>query len=83
MEKTESLEIYLEPRTMYLLREKAQRQKVSIDRLIRRAIELMLENDRDARLQAAEALFQVEAPVADWKSMKQEITEAYIQEQVD
>ena len=80
MEKaTECLEIRLEPSTMHLLREKAQRQKTSVDQLIRRAIELLLEEKRDARLQAAEALFRVGAPVADWETMKQEITEAHVQ----
>ncbi len=75
---TERLEIRLEPRTMYLLQEKAQGQKISVDQLVRRAIEFLLEERQDARLQAAEALFRIEAPVADWDTMKQEITQARV-----
>ena len=37
---------------------------------VRDAIELLLEEDRLARTRAAEALFQVEAPVADWSRME-------------
>ncbi len=72
----ERLEIRLEPRMMHLLREEAQRRKVPVAQLVRQAIQLLLEEDRQARLEAAEALFRTEAPVADWETMKREITEA-------
>jgi hypothetical protein len=73
---TERLEIRLPTRTMCLLRERAQQQETSVAQLVRHAIEFLLEEDQQARLQAAEALFRVEAPVADWDTMKQEIVEA-------
>jgi hypothetical protein len=44
--------------------------------LVREAIDLLLAQDRQARVHAAEALFQVEAPVRDWPEMKREIEDA-------
>jgi len=73
---TERLEIRLPTHMMRLLREKAQQQEVPVAHLVRRAIEFFLEEDRQARLQAAEALFRVEAPVADWETMEHEIIQA-------
>ena len=74
---TERFEVRLPRQTMQLLRQEARRRGVSVGQLAREAIDLLLREDRKARLQAAQALFQVEAPVADWKAMKQEIEEAY------
>ena len=76
---TERLEIRLEPWAMRLLRAEAQRQHVSVAQLVRQAIAQLLEQDRQARAQAAEALFRLQAPVADWETMKREIEEARAQ----
>ena len=70
---SERLEVRLSPRQMALLRREARRRGLPVAHLVREAIDLLLEEDRRARLQAAEALFQVGAPVADWERMKREI----------
>ncbi len=74
---SERFEVRLSRQTLQLLRQEARRRGVSVGQLAREAIDLLLREDRKARLQAAQALFQVEAPVTDWKAMKQEIEEAY------
>ncbi len=76
---TERLEVRLPPQTMQLLRQEARQRGMSVAQLVREAIELLLMQDRQARIQAAEALFQIEAPVADWPEMKQEIEEAHLE----
>ena len=73
---TEPFEVQLSSQTLQLLRQEAERRAVSVAELVREAIDLLLAQDTEARMQAAEALCQVEAPVADWKQMKQEIEEA-------
>ena len=73
---TERLEIRLNPDTMRLLREEARQNNVSVAQVVRQAIESFLNEDRQSQLQAAWALFQVEAPVDDWDRMKREIEEA-------
>ena len=73
---TESLEVYLPPQTLQLLRQEAERREISVAELVREAVDLLLARDKQARMQAAEALCQVEAPVADWEQMKREIEEA-------
>jgi hypothetical protein len=74
---SERVEIRLPHETLEILRQEAKRRGVSVGELAREAIDLLLRQDREARLQAAQALFQVEAPVADWKVIKQEIEEAH------
>lgn len=74
---TERLEVRLPRKTMQLLRQEARQRGVSVAQVVREAIELLLMEDCRARMQAAEALFQVEAPVADWPEMKREIEEAH------
>jgi hypothetical protein len=61
---------------MQLLRQKARQRGVPVAQLVREAIESLLVQDREERLRAAEALFRIEAPVADWIEMKREIEEA-------
>jgi len=46
---------------------------------VRKAIEASLLGDRQARVQAAEELFQIEAPVSEWPKMKEEIEEAHLE----
>jgi len=65
---------------MHMLREKAQQRKISVDQLILQTIKFLLDEKPNFRLQAAEALFHIEAPVADWETMKQEIAKAHMQE---
>ncbi|MBI3980114.1 MAG: ribbon-helix-helix protein, CopG family [Chloroflexi bacterium] len=74
----ERLEVRLPTQTLQMLREVARRRGISIGQLVREAIDLLLEQDRQARLHAAEDLFQIEAPVADWAVMKKEIEEAHM-----
>jgi hypothetical protein len=73
---TESFEVQLPAQTLRSLRQEAERRAVPLAELVREAIDLLLAQDMTARMQAAEALCQVEAPAADWKQMKQEIEEA-------
>lgn len=72
---TERLEVRLPTETLHLLRREAERRNVSVAQLVREAIQLLLEEDRQARLRAAENLFRVGAPVAEWTEMKREIEE--------
>ncbi len=74
---TERLEVRLPPQTLQLLRQEARRRGVSLGQLAREAIDLLLQQDQQARVQAAQALFRVEAPIADWPARKQEIEEAH------
>jgi len=73
---TGPLEVQLPPQTLQLLRQEAERREMPVAELVREAIEILLAQDKQARVQAAEALCQVEAPVGDWEQMKREIAEA-------
>jgi len=80
MEKlSERVEVRLAPETVHLLRREAKRRGISVAKLVREAIDLLLREDREARLRAAEALFQVGAPTADWPQMKQEIEAGHLE----
>lgn len=70
---TERLQVRLSKETLRLLREEAEQHGVSMAKLAREAIDSLLKEDRQERLRAAEALFRVGAPVADWSEMKREI----------
>ena len=72
---TERLEIRLPRQQLQLLRHEARRRGVPVAHLVREAISMLLEQDTLARLQAAEELFKLEAPVANWEEMKREIEE--------
>lgn len=72
----ERLEIRVPTQTMRLLREEAKQRGVSVAQVVRDAIAHQVEDDRLARIRAAEALCQVDAPVADWDEMKDEIVAA-------
>jgi hypothetical protein len=76
---TERFEVQLPGHTLQLLRSEAERRGVPVAELIREAIDLLLAQDRQVRVHAAEALFQVEAPVRDWPEMKREIEDARLQ----
>ena len=72
----ERLEIRVPAQTMRLLREEAKQRGVSVAQVVREAITRQVEDDRQARIRAAEALCQVDAPVDDWDEMKDEIIAA-------
>lgn len=76
---TQRLEVRLDPRTMRLLREEARRRRLPMGELVRDAIDRLLREDRQERLTAAEALCQVEAPVAEWEDMKREIEAGHLE----
>ena len=73
---SDRLEVRLPPPTMERLRKEARRRGISIGALVREALDRLLETEHQARLDAAEALFRVDAPVADWPVMKQQIDDA-------
>lgn len=75
---TERLEIRLPSEKLRVLRQEARKRGVSVAQLVRDAIDFLLEEDIRACLQAAESLFKLEAPVAEWEVMKKEIEEAYL-----
>lgn len=77
---TERLEIRLSSHTMETLRQEAQRRSVSMAQLVREAIDMLLVNDQQAKMRAANALFSLEAPVADWAEMKGEITAVHLED---
>ena len=76
---TERLEIRLPREQLRLLRQEARRRGVPVAQVVREAIDLLLvEEDRQDRVRAAEELFRINAPVADWEGMKREIEEGYL-----
>ena len=76
----ERVEVHLSPEIAEWLRQEAQHRGVTMDEIVREAVEFLLAEDRRARLRAAEALFRVDAPVNDWDTMEREIYEAHIEE---
>ena len=74
---SERLEIRLSPETMGLLRREARHRGVSLAQLVREAIDLLIREDRNVRIGAAEELFRTGAPSTDWEYMKKEIEEAH------
>jgi hypothetical protein len=74
---SERLEVRLPATTIEVLRREAAERRTSVAGIVREAIDLMLNEDRPARLRAAEALFRVDASVADWQHMKRQIEESH------
>ena len=75
---TERLEIRVEREAARRLRESARQRGVSVGQVVREAIARLIEDDASARLRAADALCQIEAPVADWPAMEQEIVAGHL-----
>ena len=73
---TERLEVRVSERTIARVREEARIRGVSVGRLVREALARLVEEDTAERVRAAEALFALEAPVADWPEMEREIEAA-------
>ena len=78
MTASDRLEIRLPPETLRSLRAEAERRGVSIAQIVREAIALLLHEDRQARMKAAEALLRVGAPVADWPEIERDIEAAHL-----
>jgi len=74
---TERLEIRVGPQTARQLREAARLRGVSVGQVVREAIARWIGDDSGARMRAVDALCAVEAPVADWEEMEQEIVAAH------
>ena len=74
---TERLEIRVPGPILSALRQEARRRAIPTAELVREAIDLLLERDRAGRFEAAQTLFQVEAPVDEWDVMKREVATAY------
>lgn len=74
---SERLEIRVERQTARQVREVARQRGVSVGQVVREAIAHWIGDDASARMRAVEALCQIEAPVADWADMEQEIVEAH------
>ncbi len=79
----ERLEIRVSKEVAQQLREEARQRQVSVSELVREAIDFLLVHDKEARRRAAEALFQIEAPVADWPEMEKEIELGFLGIQTD
>jgi Arc/MetJ-type ribon-helix-helix transcriptional regulator len=72
---SERLEVRIDAATMGLLKESAGRHGVSVGEVVRRALEALLaEEDRQARVEAAERLcsLEIEGLSDDWEVMEQE-----------
>ena len=80
---SERLEIRVSKEVAQQLREEARQRQVSVSELVREAIDFLLVHDKEARQRAAEALFQIEAPVADWPDMEKEIELGFLGIQTD
>lgn len=67
----------MHPGTYRLLREQAYLRGVSMGQLVREALERQYGTEARAvdpeKQRAMERLFELEAPVADWREMKREI----------
>jgi len=75
---SERLEIRVERQTARQLREEARQRGVSVGQVVREAITRWIGDDTSARMRAVDALCQIEAPVADWADMEQEIVAAHL-----
>jgi len=75
---TQRLEIRLDTTTLRMLEAEARRRGLSVGALVREAIRRLLEEDAAARQAAVERLAGLDAPVADWETMKREIEIAYL-----
>ncbi len=80
MPLSDRLEIRVPPEMLRVLRGEAVRRGVSVGRLVREAIETLIREDRKARMDAAEALSRIEAPVADWPEMEREIAAGFLRD---
>jgi hypothetical protein len=73
---TKRIEIRVTDRGFRLVHEEARARGCSVGQLVREAISRLIEADSAARIRAAEALFGIEGPVADWPDMEREIEAA-------
>ncbi len=80
---SERFEVRLPSYTLETLRRESQKRDVPMSQLVREAIDLLLEQDQKAKMQAADELFSIGAPVANWKQMKDEITISHLKDATD
>lgn len=73
----ERLEIRIPSPMLASLKKEARARSVPVAELVRQAISLYLETDMRERMEAAQQLFRIGAPVDGWEVMKREISEAY------
>ena len=70
---SERTQVLLSPAQLARLKRVARREGKSVGAVIRDAVDAFIGAEPDKRRQALEALFAMEAPVADWEVMKAEI----------
>jgi hypothetical protein len=75
-QRSERIEVRVSRRTLFVLQQQARAGDISVEELIRSAIDDLVQQDSTVRIQAAQSLFGVDAPVSDWPEMEQEIEEA-------
>jgi hypothetical protein len=83
--RTERLEIRIDPDEARWLGAEARRRGVSVGALVREAIRRFreaTEAETATRLAAVDRLARLEAPVADWETMKREIEIAYLDPEI-
>jgi Arc/MetJ-type ribon-helix-helix transcriptional regulator len=80
---SERFEVRLPPHTLETLRRESQKRNVPMSQLVREAIDMLLEQDQQAKMRAADELFSIGAPVADWEQMKDEITASHLKDATD
>jgi predicted DNA-binding protein len=79
---TERVQTVLTPEQYERLSQLAEQQEKPVSVLIREAIEqtYFVEMDRQRRQQALERLLSLDAPVADWPQMEEEIEKGALDE---
>ncbi|HSM56667.1 MAG TPA: ribbon-helix-helix domain-containing protein [Candidatus Sulfomarinibacteraceae bacterium] len=79
---TERVQTVLTPEQYERLSKLAEEQRKPLSVLIREAVErtYFLEMDRERRRQALDQLLALEAPVADWSQMEDEIEKGVLDE---
>jgi len=77
---TERTQVLLSRDQLERLKKTALRERKSVGAVIREAVDAYAAPDADARRTALEHLLTLEAPVADWEVMKEEILQGAIGE---
>lgn len=76
MSLTERTQVLLTREQRARLERIAAHRGVSVGAVIRDAVDLLTEPRRRSRIEAAQSLFAMEAPVDDWEVMEEEIIRA-------
>jgi hypothetical protein len=75
MSLSERTQVLLSPAQRAKVERLSQREQVSVGEVIRRAIDAYDQPAPASRQEALEELFAIEAPVAEWSVMKDEIVD--------